>query len=461
MGMGPVRRFTDARVPDPGIAALFTDASRLQARLTVEAALAQAEAELGVVPAEAAAAITAAARVELLDLDRISAATAESSHPLMPLVEELARVVGEEHGGWVHWGATTQNITQTADLLLIRDAHDRILALLAELLRELSKLADDTAAVPMPGRTHSQHAVPITFGFKVAGWIDELASHVDRLQRLEDRLFRLLMGGAVGTLASFGDLGRDIEAGVARRLGLRTMPVPSRATNDGLVELVTALGLLAGSAGKIAKDVYSMMQPEFGEAFEPIPAGTIGSSTMPHKRNPQLTLDVMTVSTQLRGLVAPALEAMLHDHEANGAMTGLLEETVAQASVLAGDLLSRLVVVLGGLELDTERMRANLRLSDGLIGSEPLMLQLGERIGRQQAHEVVYELAQRAAVSGQDFAALLSADPTVAAHFTPEEVRRLLDPASHLGESIAIAREMADHARRVADRLQLGDDSAR
>jgi 3-carboxy-cis,cis-muconate cycloisomerase len=456
MHAGPRRRFTDGRVPDPGIADLFTEESRLQARLAVEASLAQAEAAAGVLPAEAAEAITAAADLDKLDLDRIAADTATHSHPLMPLVDELARVVGREHGGWVHWGATTQNITQTADLVLLRQAHGRILDLLGDLLRVLSKLADDSAAVPMPGRTHSQHAVPITFGFKVAGWIDEIASHVDRLERVEDRLFRLLMGGAVGTLASFGDQGREIEAGVGERLGLSPMPVPSRATNDGMVELVTVLGLFAGSAGKIAKDVYSMMQPEFGEAFEPIPAGTIGSSTMPHKRNPQLTLDVMSVSAQLRALVAPALESMLHDHEANGAMTGLLEETVAQAAVLAGDVLSRLVVIVGGLELDTDRMRANLALSDGLIGSEHLMLELGERIGRQRAHEIVYDLAQQAAVTREDFATLLAADPSVSAHLSAAEVQDLLDPARHLGESVAIAREMAEHARRVADRIQLG-----
>lgn len=457
MHTGSYRRFTDARVPDPEIAALFTEASRLRARLRVEAALAQAEAAVGVVPAAAAEAITAAAHLDKLDRSRIDAATATHSHPLMPLVEELARVVGDEHGGWVHWGATTQNITQTADLLLLKKAHRRILGLVEDLLRELSKLADDSAAVPMPGRTHSQHAVPITFGFKVATWIDQMTAHVDRLQRLDDRTFRLLMGGAAGTLASFGELGREIEAELAARLDLRPMPVPSRNTNDGMVELVTVLGLLAGSAGKIAKDIYSMMQPEFGEAFEAIPSGTIGSSTMPHKRNPQLTLDVIAGSAQLRGLVAPALEAMLHDHEANGAMTGMLEDIVAQAAVLAGDILSRLVIVIGGLELDTERMRENLALSSGLIGSENLMLGLGERIGRQRAHEIVFDLAQQAAVSGEDFVHLLQQDETVAAHFSGKEIRKLLDPARHLGESIVIARQMAEHARQVADRLQYGE----
>lgn len=456
MDAGQSRRFTDARVPDPGISALFTEASRLRQRLRVESALAQAEAAVGVVPAAAADAISDAAWLHKLDRERIDEATATHSHPLMPLVEELARVVGEEHGGWVHWGATTQNITQTADLLLLKKAHRLILGQMEDLLRGLSKLADDSAAVPMPGRTHSQHAVPITFGFKVATWIDQMTAHVDRLLRLHDRTFRLLMGGAAGTLASFGDLGREIEAELAERLDLQPMPVPSRTTNDGMVELVTVLGLLAGTAGKIAKDVYSMMQPEFGEVFEPIPVGTIGSSTMPHKRNPQLTLDIMALSAQLRGLSGPALEAMLHDHEANGAMTGMLEDIVAQAAVVAGDILSRLVVVVDGLELDTERMAQNLELSSGLIGSENLMLSLGERIGRQKAHEVVYELAQQAATSGTSFASLLKNDPAVAEHFTGKEIKKLLDPARHLGESIVIAREMAAHARTVADQLQFG-----
>lgn len=458
MAAGPARRFTDGRVPDPGIAALFTRESRLQALLSVEAALAEAEAELGVIPAHAGPAIAAAARLDRLDVDRIERGTAAQSHPLTALVDELARAAGD-CGEWVHWGATTQNITQTADLLLVREAHGRILGLLGELLRALSKLADDSAHAPMPGRTHSQHAVPITLGFKVAIWIDELTSHVDRLQRLEDRTFRLLLGGAVGTFASFGEQGRAIETAVARRLGLGTMPVPSRATNDGMVELVTVLGLLAGTAGKIAKDVYAMMQPEFGEAFEAIPAGTVGSSTMPHKRNPQLTLDVMTASTQLRGLVAPAMEAMLHDHEANGAMTGLLEDTVTRSCVLAGDVLTRLVAIVGGLHFDPVRMRANLALSEGLIGSEPLMLELGSRIGRQRAHELVYDVAQEAAVSGRDFAALLAGDPTVSAHFTPAEIGRILDPESYLGDSAEIASSMAQHAREVADRLQIPRDA--
>ncbi|CAN5140722.1 3-carboxy-cis,cis-muconate cycloisomerase [soil metagenome] len=453
--MGRTRRFTDARVPNPGIARLFTEECRIQARLDVEVALAEAEAALGVIPQEAADAISKVAHLDHIDLDRVRKATITASHPLMPLVDELARAAGEAHGEWVHWGATTQNITQTADLLILRRAHRRILELLGEFLGRLANLADDSATVPMPGRTHSQHAVPITFGFKVAMWIDSLTSHVDRLERLADRTFRILMGGAAGTLASFDGLGRDIEAGVAKRLDLRVMPVPSRTTNDGMVELVATLGMLAGTAGKIAKDVYSMMQPEFGEAFEPVPAGTIGSSTMPHKRNPQLTLDVQTSSAQLRGLVAPAMEAMMHDHEANGGMTGLLEETVSQAVILTGDILSRLNVIFSGLGFDPDRMRANLTISAGLIGSEPLMLKLAGHIGRQTAHEIIFDIAQEAAVSRRSFPDLLIRNPVVTEHLDAEEILDLIDPGNHLGESAAIAHAQAACAREVAQRLRV------
>lgn len=453
-----IRRYTDGRVPEPGIKHLFSAENRFQRRLDVEAALAQAEAEVGLIPEASAVAIEAAARIENLDLGRIAEATATASHPLMPLVDELARVVGPEHGEWIHWGATTQNITQTADILVLRDVHRALKRHLATTLRAMSKLADSSAAVPMPGRTHSQHAVPVTFGFKTAVWIDELTATVDRLERLEDRLFRVLMGGAVGTFASFGPQGRAVERGVAERLGLGTMPVPSRAVNDGMVELVVVLGLLAGTAGKVGKDVYTLMQPEFGEAFEPIPAGTVGSSTMPHKRNPQLALDVQSMSAQVRALTGPALESMLHDHEANGGMTALLEDVIAQAAVLSGDLLVRLAVIMSGLEVDEQRMRANLALSEGLMGSESLMLELGERIGRQSAHEIVYEVAQAAAVGDASFLDLLLRNATVREHLEAAQIRRLIDPSSYLGESITIAHDMAQHARAVADRLELRPD---
>ncbi|MDO8143570.1 MULTISPECIES: adenylosuccinate lyase family protein [unclassified Isoptericola] len=453
MIVAPFGRFTEGRVPDPGIAALFTRENRWQARLDVEAALALAEADAGVIPKESARAIALTARIEKLDIKRVLAGTAEASHPLVPLIEEFARVVGSKHGGWVHWGATTQNITQTADVLVLRDAHRVLLRQLGGTLRAAAALAEGAADLPMAGRTHSQHAVPVTFGFKVAVWIDQLVAHTERLERLDDRLFCVLMGGAAGTFASFGDAGRVIEAGVAQRLSLHPMRVPSRSVNDGIVELVLVLAQLAGTIGKIGRDVYALMQPEFAEAFEPVPEGTVGSSTMPHKRNPQLALDLLTMSSELRALATPALESMLHDQEANGAMTALLEDVSASAAVLAGDMLARLQVILAGLELDPARMRENIKLSEGMIGSEALMLALGEKIGRQKAHDVVFEVAQAAATQDTPFLELLQADPLVGGSFAPDELHELVDPAGYLGLSAQIATELAECAISTADRL--------
>jgi len=306
----------------------------------------------------------------------------------------------------------------------------------------------------MAGRTHSQHAVPVTFGFKVAVWIDQLVAHAQRLERLDERLFCVLMGGAAGTFASFGDVGRVIEAGVAQRLGLHPMRVPSRSVNDGMVELVLVLAQLAGTIGKIGKDVYALMQPEFAEAAEPVPDGTVGSSTMPHKRNPQLVLDMQTMSAEVRALAAPALESMLHDQEANGAMTALLEDVSASAAVLTGDMLARLGLVVEGLELNPERMRSNLRLSEGMTGSESLMLALGEKIGRQRSHDVVFEVAQAAATGGSSFVELLRRDAVVSGAFDDAELDELLDPTRYLGQSVTIARDLAAVAGEAADRLE-------
>src|SRR5690242_7407485 len=213
-------RFTDGRVPDSGMAEVFTSERRWQRYLDVEAALAMAEAELGVIPAEAGPAIAEAARVDRIDFVRVEHGTTESSHPLMPLIVELSRVVGEPYGGWVHWGATTQNITQTADVLGLRVAHRILTDQLADVLDAAATLAERGVGMVMAGRTHGQQAVPITFGFKTAAWIDQLLRHLERLDELHDRLLVAMMGGAAGTFASLGFDGPDVQRAVARRLGL-------------------------------------------------------------------------------------------------------------------------------------------------------------------------------------------------------------------------------------------------
>jgi adenylosuccinate lyase len=441
---------TATRVSDPGIRALYRLESRWQAWLDVEVALARAQAELGIIPGEAAAAIAHAARLELLDRRRIDDGLARTGHTLVPLVWELARVVGEPHGGWVHWGATTQNITQTGDLLVLREAHRIFLCLIGETLTAMADLAERSAEMPMAGRTHGQHAVPATFGYKVAVWIDELLRHVERLREASPRLFVAMLGGGAGTFASLGKQGPPVQAGLARHLGMGSMTVPSRALGDHRAENLCLLGLLAATCGKIGREIYTLMKTEFGEVEEPVPPGTVGSSTMPQKRNPKLCQDIIALAAEVRTSVPLALEAMQTEHEADRTTSLMMDAAEARASIAMGDLLSRLGEVVRGLRLDPERMRRNLELGGGLIMAEAIMLELGATIGRQHAHDVVYDAAQAAFVEGRPFSAVLAADSRVTAHLDREALDKLLDPVAYTGLCADMAREAAARARAAA-----------
>jgi 3-carboxy-cis,cis-muconate cycloisomerase len=441
---------TAARVSDPGIRALYRLENRWQAWLDVEAALAEAQAELGIIPAEAATAIARAARYELLDRARIDEGFARTGHTIVPLVWELSRVVGEPYGGWVHWGATTQNITQTGDLLVLRQAHRVFLRLIGDALLAAADLAERGADMPIAGRTHGQHAVPATFGYKAAVWIDELLRHVERLQQAAPRIFVAMLGGGAGTYASLGKMGPPVQHGIARRLGFGSMLVPARTIGDHLAENICLLGLLAATCGKIGREIYTLMKTEFGEVEEPVPPGTVGSSTMPQKRNPKLCQDIIAAAAEIRSTVPLALEAMMTEHEADRTTSVMMDAAEGRASIATGDMLSRLVEVLGGLRLDPERMRANLDLGGGLIMAEAVMLDLGKTIGRQHAHDVVYDAAMTAAVEHKSFGDLLAADNRVAAHLDASAIRALLDPTAYTGLCAEMARDGAARARKAA-----------
>ena len=441
---------TAYRIPDPGIRALFADDSRYQAWLDVEAALAHAQAELGVIPRHAADEIARKAKLSLLDLGAIRTGLARTGHSLVPLVWELDRVCEGDAGGYVHWGATTQNITQTGQLLLVRRAHGAFLARLGRLLDVLADLAERTKAMLLPGRTHGQHALPATFGFKVAIWIDELCRHVDRLRGSEGRVFVAMLGGGAGTMASLGPIGMAVQARMAERLGMAPMPVPARPIGDHQAEYVCLLGLLAGTASKMAREVYTLMKQEFGEVEEPVPPGTVGSSTMPQKRNPKLSQDVVAFAAQVRALVPLALEAMQTEHEADRTTSVMFDRALTEACVLTGDILERLIALFSGLSVFPERMRKNLDLSGGLIMAEALMLELGKHLGRQRAHDAVYEAAQATVTEGRPFRALLGENAHIKAHLTPEQVAELMDPARYVGLCREFAEAGAAQGRRVA-----------
>ena len=441
---------TAARVSDPGIRALYRLENHWQAWLDVEAALAKTQAELGVIPQEAAEAIARAARLELLDRARIGEGFARTGHTIVPVVWELSRVTGEPYGGWVHWGATTQNITQTGDLVVLRQAHRIFFGLIGEALAAMADLAERGADMPIAGRTHGQHAVPATFGYKPAVWIDEMVRHVERLRQAAPRIFVAMLGGGAGTFASLGAQGPVVQAGIGRHLGMRPMTVPARTISDHLAENICLLGLLAATCGKIAREIYTLMKTEFGEVEEPVPPGTVGSSTMPQKRNPKLCQDIIAAAAEIRASVPLALEAMQTEHEADRTTSLIMEAAESRASIAMGDVLSRLVEVLRGLRLDPVRMRKNLDLGGGLIMAEAVMLNLGAAIGRQHAHDVVYDAAQAAFVESRSFAELLAADPRVTAHLGAKAIEALLDPTAYTGLCAEMARDAATRARATA-----------
>ena len=449
-------RPTAARVPDPGIRALFTREARWQAWLDIEAALARAEADLGMIPADAATEIAAKCRLDLFDIGRVEERLAETAHPLVPLIWELDLLCEGDAGGYAHWGATTQNITQTGDALQLRRAHRIILRQLGAVLGALAPLAERYADAPMAGRTHGQHAVPATFGFKIGAWIAEILRHVDRLREAEPRIFVAMLGGAAGTLASFGGRGLELQRRMAALLDLESMSVPARTSHDHHAEYCAILAMLASTCRKIADETYALMKPEFGELEEPVPPGTVGSSTMPQKRNPKLSQDVRAAAAQVQALLPLALDAMRTEHEADGSTSVMVERSLHSACELTGDILARLQLLFEGVQVDAGRMRANLDLSGGLIMSERIMLALGERIGRQRAHDLVYEHAQLAAAEGRSFRELLEGDEEIAEHLGGADLAGLLDPSSYTGECAAIALEQAARAREAAAVLGSG-----
>lgn len=436
------------------VAELFTEAATFQSYLEVESALARAQAVLGVIPQWAADTIATKARLELMDLERVYEGLEKTGHPLVPLVWELDRICGPEAGGYIHWGATTQNITQTGKLLQVRKCHQYYLDSIGRLLLTLAGLAEKSKDYAMPGRTHGQHAVPATFGYKVAVWIDEIIRHVGRLKGCEERVFVSMLGGGAGTMASVGLEGLRTQDLIAENLGLSSMSMPSRTIGDHLTEYITILAMVAATASKMAREVYTLMKQEFGEVEEPVPVGAVGSSTMPQKRNPRLSQDVVAWAAEVRTFVPLALEAMQTEHEADKTTSMMINSAIDRVCELTGNIVQGLNEIFSDIRLFPERMRQNLDLTGGLIMSERVMLALGSEMGRQRAHDAVYEAAQRSVNENRPFTETLSEEEEVASRLTNEEIRDLLDPEQYTGLCSYFAETFAEKARECAGELE-------
>lgn len=442
----------------PAMRDAFSDRARFQAMLDVEAALARAQASLGLIPPEAARRITEAASVEAIDLGAVAAGTASGGYPVMPLVRELARAAGDEAGGYVHWGTTTQDIMDTALVLQMRTGLALLEADLDALVAALAGLADAHRGTVMAGRTHLQHALPVTFGLKAAGWLAPLLRTRDRLRAAARRALVVQFAGAAGTLASLAPHGIAVAEALGRELDLPVPEIGWHAARDGLAEIAGVLGILAGTCGKIAGDVALLMQAEIAEAFEPAAPGRGGSSAMPQKRNPVAGEYVIAGTRNIHQLVAVMLGSLVADHERATGPGHAEWLAMPQIFALSSGVLRNTLDIAGGLEIDPARMRANLDATQGLILAERVMMALAPAIGRQEAHDRVEAICRAVCRGEGTFAELLRRDAICAARLSADEVDRLLDPAGYTGEADRFIDRVLARAGRMHRGIEGGEE---
>ncbi len=419
----------------PAMRAVFSDERRIAGWLQTEVALARAEARLGLIPAQAADEIARVARVEALDLEAMKADYDLCGVAIIPLVRHLGALCSDETRAWVHWGATTQDILDTGFVLQIREALALIADELEAVIRALAVLCRAHRDSVMAGRSFQQQAVPVTFGFKVAVWLDELLRHRDRLPALRERVLVGQFGGAVGTLATLGDQGVAVRAAMMRELGLGEPVITWHTARDRWAELVGWIVMLGATLGKIGAEVAILMRSEVDEVREPFVPGRGGSSTMPQKRNPIASPQLVAIARRLRDLPGGQIDAMMQEHERGTGAMPVEWAVVPEAFVLASGALALARPMLEGLEVDTAQMRANLADGGGLIMAEAVMMGLAPLVGRSRAHDFVTAAAQRAIANGSSLRAALLDDAQVMALLTPDTLDALLDPARYTGSA--------------------------
>jgi 3-carboxy-cis,cis-muconate cycloisomerase len=429
------------RYGSPAMRSIWDDRTMLQRWLDVEAALAQTQAELGLIPKSAAREIARKARVERLDLAIMKRDFDASWNPVMPLVDGLRRTLSPASARFLHWGATSKNIMDTATVLQIRDTYAVVQAeldVLSDVLAGLTRRHRDTV---MAGRTHGQHAVPITFGYKCAVWLDEVMRQGDRLESTRPRVLVGEFGGAVGTLAALGRPGLRVQKRLMQRLGLRPPLVPTKTAGDRFAEFFLALAMISATLGKIAANLYNLQQTEVDEATE-FTEGKIGSSAMPHKLNPVASGSVVLLGRLLRARVGPVLEYVHCEWEDDHRQGETVWSFGPEICLLLGAQLELLKRVLRTLVVKPENMLSNLERSGGVVLSEAVMMALATRLGRDRAHALVLALARESLRQKQPFRQVVRADPEVRRHLSPRRIEQALDYRGSLGLSAHFVDEV-------------------
>ena len=439
----------DAYFTAEAMGEVFCDHGRVQAMLDVEAALARAQAGVGVIPHAAVAPIAAACRAELYDFQALGQAIASAGNSAIPLVKALGKKIAStapEAECYVHLGATSQDVMDSGLVLQLRAALELIETDLTRLADVLAEQAQRYAATPLAGRTWLQQATPVTLGMKIAGWLGAVTRNRQRLNELKPRLLCLQFGGASGTLAALGDQAMPVAQALADELNLNLADQPWHTQRDRLVEFGSVLGLIAGGLGKIGRDISLLMQTEAAEVFEPSAPGKGGSSTMPHKRNPVGSAVLISAATRVPGLLSILFSAMPQEHERSLGLWHAEWETLPEICCVVSGALMQALNIAQGLEVDSERMARNLDLTHGLVLAEAVSIVLAQRVGREAAHHLLEQCCKRAVAEQRHLRAVLGDEPQVTAQLSADELDRLLDPAHYLGQATTwVERARAEH----------------
>jgi len=424
---------------------IFSDEQYIQSLLDFEAALARAEAKAGVIPAVDAQVIAAACRAEQFDIEELATQAALSGNVAIPLVKKLTELVAKQNkdaARFLHWGATSQDSMDTAVVLQLRRALEVVDQDLARLTSTLASLADKYRAAPIPARTWMQQALPTTFGFIVAGWLDAVLRHRSRLSELRARNLTLQFGGAVGTLAALSGRGPAVAKALAEELHLPLPPIPWHTHRDRIVEIAAALGLCTGTLGKIARDISLDAQTEIAELAEPAGEGRGGSSTMPQKRNPVTCATVLAAAQRIPGLVSTMLSSMIQEQERGLGGWQAEWETLPELVSLSAGALHHLAEMLPGLQVDEKRMLKNLDATHGLIFAEAVTMALGDRLGKMPAHMLVEGACKKARAGNRHLKDVLREEPGIHGYLTTADLERLFDVRNYLGSAEEFVRRV-------------------
>ena len=431
--------------------AVFSEENRVQKWLDFEAALAAAQAEMDLIPAAAAKEIAEKAKVEHIDIAKMSAEIRRIKHSLVPALKQLQAACSRENGEWVHYGATTQDVVDTGVALQLKEFHALALRDLKAVGRELARLALANRDVPMAGRTHGVQALPITFGHKCALWLDELSRHHERLLQAAPRVLVGMLAGAVGSQASLGDRAIELEEKTMARLGLGAPAISWAPARDRFTEYATLLAMIGATLSKIGNELFNMQRNEFGEVEEGFSDGKLGSSTMPHKRNPTSAENLAGLSRPLRYNAAMMIEGMVQEGERDGIAWKMEWKALPECCLIAGAMLFQAKNLLAGLKVNADVMAANLDKMRGYLLSERVMLELSERVGKQTAHEWIYEASMQGITGKLDFAEAMRRHEKLGSLLSEQEIRSLTDPAGYLGQCGASVDRVVAQTRAWLD----------